>query len=401
MTVPPHRFLIVRLSSIGDIVHALPTAAALAQTFPQSQIDWVVEKRHAGLLAANPHLNHVIQLDTLGWRKQLTSPATWHEMRTGIDDLRETPYDAALDFQGLWKSAVVAWMSSAKKRIGFAAKDLREPSAGILYSQTIPRPKQVHAVKENMALVESLGAHSEQWQFPLPRDHQDDTYIENQLAPFNGGPFLIVNPGGGWRSKCWSPDNYALLIREWAGTHPESIVVTGAPSEEPVMNEILAGAGTPSARYFPTTLIQFITLARRARLFVGGDTGPMHLAAAVGTPIVGIFGPTDPVRNGPFAADDITLTNGGPITYTRRDEKAGYLSALAWQVGHYRDGNKTGEGQWVARTHNGQHAGACRWDFCWRWPISFFAGPRSSCSSREARWPPRGSRSGPTPQGIW
>jgi lipopolysaccharide heptosyltransferase I len=329
MTDPPHRFLIVRLSSIGDIVHALPAAAALAQTFPAAEIDWVVEKRHALLLAGNPHLRRVMTLDTLGWRKRLASPAAWNEMRRGIESLRETPYEAAIDFQGLWKSAVVAWLSGAKKRIGFASPDLREPSAGVLYSQTTSRPRQVHVVKENLALVESLGAHAQQWQFPLPRNHQDDTYIEIQLAAFNGGPFLIVNPGGGWRTKCWSPENYALLIREWAAAHTERIVVTGAPSEEPVIQEILTSAGTISAHYFPTTLIQFIALARRARLFVGGDTGPLHLAAAMGTPIVGIFGPTDPVRNGPLAPDDITLSNGGPINYTRRNDTADYLAGIS------------------------------------------------------------------------
>ncbi len=331
MTDPPHRFLIVRLSSIGDIVHALPAAAALAESFPAAEIDWVVEKRHALLLAGNPHLRRVMTLDTLGWRKRLASPAAWNEMRRGIESLRETPYEAAIDFQGLWKSAVVAWLSGAKKRIGFASPDLREPGAGVLYTQTVARPKGVHVVKENMALVGKLGAHSEHWQFPLPRHHQDDTYIENQIAAFNGGLFLIVNPGGGWRSKCWSPENFALLIREWAGARPEPIVMTGAPSEEPMIQEILASAGTASAHYFPTTLIQFIALARRARLFVGGDTGPIHLAAAVGTPIVGIFGPTDPVRNGPFAPDDIALSNGGPINYTRRNEAAGYLPGISVQ----------------------------------------------------------------------
>jgi heptosyltransferase-1 len=320
ITDPAQRFLIVRLSSIGDIVHALPAAAALAETFPQAQIDWVVEKRHALLLDGNPHLHRILNLDTLGWRKHLTSSATWHEIRSGIGDLRETAYDAAIDFQGLWKSAVVAWLSRARERVGFSAVGLREPSAGILYTQRVAPPEQVHVVKENLALCENLGARTDRWQFPLPRNDKDDAYIECQLAALNSENFIIVNPGGGWRSKCWSPENYSSLIRQWASARAESIIITGAPSEEPMIHEILGSAAAPCARYVPSTLVQFIALARRARLFVGSDTGPMHLAASVGTPIVGIFGPTDPVRNGPFSADDITLWNRGPINHTRRGD---------------------------------------------------------------------------------
>jgi lipopolysaccharide heptosyltransferase I len=323
------RFLIVRLSSIGDIIHALPAAAALAETFPQARIDWVVEKRHALLLEGNPHLHRVLTLDTLGWRKSLASPETWNEMRRGIHDLQETPYDAALDFQGLWKSAVVAWFSNAKERYGFAAKDLREPGAALLYTKRISRPKQVHVVRENMELAEKLGAHSNAWQFPLPRRGEDDAYVDEQLAERGVKDFVIVNPGGGWRTKCWSPENYAGLVREWSNRRAEPVFVTGAPSEERVIQEILAQAGTSSAHYLPTTLVQFIALARRAKLFVGGDTGPMHLAAAAATPIVAIFGPTDAVRNGPFAPDDITLANGGRITYTRRNETSGYLDGVS------------------------------------------------------------------------
>ena len=329
MTDPALRFLIVRLSSIGDIVHALPAAAALAETFPQAQIHWVVEKRHALLLEGNPHLRRIVALDTLGWRKHLTSSATWLDIRNGTSDLRRTYYSAALDFQGLWKSAVVAWLSRAKERIGFSEGWLREPSAGILYTQRVSPREHVHVVEENMALVERLGARAGRWQFPLPWNDEDDAYVETLLNAMEIGDFLIVNPGGGWRSKCWSPDNYAALIRQLAATRSEQILLTGSPPEEPLIGGIVEGAGVKRARYIPTTLVQFIALARRARLFIGGDTGPLHLAAAVGTPIVGIYGPTDPVRNGPFAADDIALSNRGPVNHTRRGANPAYLPGIS------------------------------------------------------------------------
>jgi ADP-heptose:LPS heptosyltransferase len=254
---------------------------------------------------------------------------TWREIQHGLGDLRRTVYDAALDFQGLWKSAVVARFSRARERVGFAKPWLREPSAAILYTRRISPPDHIHVVEENLALVRRLGAHTKCWQFPLPRNDEDDAYIDARLTELRAESFSIVNPGGGWRSKCWSPQNYAALIRQWEGRSDEQIILTGSPSEEPVIREILRDAEAQHARYLPTTLVQFIALAKRARLFVGGDTGPLHLAAAVGTPIVGIYGPTDPVRNGPFAADDIALSNQGPINHTRRGANPEYLPGIS------------------------------------------------------------------------
>ncbi len=322
------RFLMVRLSSIGDIVHALPAAAALAETFPQAQLHWVVEKRYAALLAGNPHLHRVIALDTLGWRERLTSSATFKEICNGIFDLRRTPYTAALDFQGLWKSAMVARLSTSPERIGFSERWMREPSAAILYTQKVSPPEGAHVVEENLALVERVGARAGRWQFPLPRYEQDDAHVEEQLAALDSKNFILINPGGGWRSKRWSPENYSSLIRQLSRARQEKIILSGSPSEGTLIAGILQGAGTGNARYLPTTIVQFIALARRARLFIGGDTGPLHLTAAVGTPIVGIYGPTDPARNGPFAADDIALYNHAPVDHTR-NPNAGYLSGIS------------------------------------------------------------------------
>jgi lipopolysaccharide heptosyltransferase I len=329
MTAPAPRFLIVRLSSIGDIVHTLPAAGALAESFPGAQIHWAVEKRHALLLKGNPHLHRVIELDTLGWRRRLISSATRQEIRGGLSALRESLYDTAIDFQGLWKSAVVAWLSRAGERLGFAQPWLREPSAAVLYTRRISPRRGTHAVAENLALVEWLGARTERWQFPLPRTDEDDAFVERQLATLGSDSFIIINPGGGWRSKCWSPENYSALTRQLQGVMRDHIVLTGSPAEEPVINSILQSADAKRACYLRTTLVQFIALARRARLFIGGDTGPLHLAAAVGTPIVGIYGPTDPVRNGPFASGDIALSNRGPINHTRRGVHPAYLPGVS------------------------------------------------------------------------
>jgi heptosyltransferase I len=329
MSDSPQRFLIVRLSSIGDIVHALPAVAALGEEFPRAEIHWVVESRYALLLEGNPYLHRVVKLDTLGWRRRLTTGATLRDIGRGLRALRASRYEAAIDFQGLWKSAVVAWLSRARERIGFAKRWLREPSAAVLYTQRISPHERKHVIEMDLELVEQLGAHAPRWQFPLPRTAADDTYVETQLAALGAKDFIIINPGGGWRSKCWPPENYAELMQRLEGILPEQILLTGSPGEEDLIAAILQGAGSRRARYLPTTLVQFIALARRARLFIGGDTGPLHLAAAVGTPIVGIFGPTDAARNGPFAADDIALSNLGPINHTRREGHPTYLPGIS------------------------------------------------------------------------
>ncbi len=322
-------FLVVRLSSIGDIVHALPAVAALGETYPQAKIHWVVEERHAGLLEGNPYLHRVMKLDTLGWRKRLTSGVTLEEIARGILALREVPYDAAIDFQGLWKSATIAWLSRSRERLGFAEYWLREPGAAVLYTDRVSPHGHRHVIEMNLALVDRLGACAEQWQFPLPRSEQDDRDVAERLAALGAQDFMIVNPGGGWMAKRWARENYAALIKRLAAFFPGKMLLTGAPDERPVIQEILCQAAVDRACYFASTLVQFIALARRARLFVGGDTGPLHLAAAVGTPVVAIYGPTDPTRNGPFSPLDIVLSNRGPIDHTRRATNPEYLPGIS------------------------------------------------------------------------
>ena len=322
------RVLVIRLSSLGDIVHALPAVAALGETFPDTEIHWAVEARHAGLLSGNPYVRRIVPLDTLGWRQRLGSAATWENVARAMMGLRDMPYDVALDFQGLWKSAAIGWLSRARERWGFAEGWLREPAAGVLYTERFSPGEGKHVIEINMALVERLGARAKSWRFPLPRTDEDDEDVVRRLAALCAGDFIIINPGGGWLSKCWAPENYAALIRRLASERRENILLTGSTAEEGLIQGILAAAGTSRGSYFPSTVIQYIALARRARLFIGGDTGPLHLAAAVGTPIVAIYGPTSPERNGPFSRADIVLWNRGLVNHTRRGKAPAYLPGI-------------------------------------------------------------------------
>jgi lipopolysaccharide heptosyltransferase I len=329
MSDPRQRFLVIRLSSIGDIVHALPAVAALGRAYPQAEIHWAVERRYAGLLAGNPYVHRALKLDTLGWRGKMAHAATLEEAVRGILALRAVSYDAAIDFQGLWKSAALGWLSRSRERLGFAEYWLREPGAAVFYTDRVSAGERKHMIEMNLALVERLGARAERWEFPLPRTPEDDRDVEYRLAGLEARDFVIVNPGGGWKAKCWAPENYAELLQRLARKLSWKILLTGSPEEAKVIAEILHRAGVSQASYFPSSLVQFIALARRAKLCVGGDTGPVHLAAAVGTPIVAIHGPTDPARNGPFSAADIALSNRGPINYTRRAASPAYLPGVS------------------------------------------------------------------------
>ena len=329
------RFLVIRLSSVGDIVHALPAVAALGGTYPEAEISWAVETRYAALVERNPFVGRVLAFDTLGWRRRLGSAAVLEQAARSLIALRELRFDAAIDFQGLVKSALIARVSRAEQRLGFSEYWLREPSAGVFYSERVGAGGRAHVVAQNLALVEKLGVRpvaQADWQFPLPERPEDDEYVERQLATLDAREFVIVNPGGGWISKRWAPENYAELIRRLEPELTARILLTGSPDEAPLIRGILERAGPGRACLFPSTLTQFIALARRARLFVGGDTGPMHLAAAAGTPIVAIYGPTDPERNGPFSARDIALTNSGPIDHTRRGRNPQYLAGIAVEL---------------------------------------------------------------------
>lgn len=326
------RFLVIRLSSIGDIVHTLPAVAALGRTHPRAEIHWAVEDRFSALVRGNPFVSRVIKLDTLGWRKSLASKHTLTEMMQGIDALREYPYDAVIDFQGLIKSAIFARLSYSQKRIGLSWQWLREPLAAALYTHRVSPRNRTHVVDLNLSLVEALGAHPSKWEFPLPDNPQDRESVQERLQMLGTNEFIIINPGGGWKSKRWDPANYAELAARLGKQLPFDILVTGSEQEENLAQDILVQSSVPRVKWFPSTILQFIALARRAKLLIGGDTGPLHLAAAAGTPLVAIFDSTDPrntpERNGPFNPADIILHGPRGARTAGHSKHANYLEGV-------------------------------------------------------------------------
>jgi lipopolysaccharide heptosyltransferase I len=308
-----NRILIIKLGSLGDVVHTLPAVAALKKAYPQAEIDWLVEKKCSILLARNSLIHDVIEVDTQRWRKLPLSLQVLSQIRGVLGRLRKNRYDVALDFQGLWKSAVFGYLSGARRLLGFSKEVLREPGCRILYDGRVsPADGAGHVIDIYNELVRGLGVETNGMRFDLAVSEEDDTYVSSQLDSQEVREFVILNPGGGWVTKQWDPSNYAALhirLRQETGLQT---ILTWGPREEHLIEQIFEACKEDPPVTFPTTIPQFIALVRRARLFVGGDTGPMHLAAACGTPVVGIFGPTSPVRNGPFGSNDIVVSHQVP-----------------------------------------------------------------------------------------
>ena len=294
------RILIVRLSAIGDVVHGLPVLNALRAHFPGAFLGWVVEGRAADLLRGHPALDRLIQVP----RKWLKSPsAVWRLRR----ELRELKFDVALDLQCLTKSAIAAWLSGAKRRIGFGGADGRELSR-FLHNEHVT-PTAAHVIEKNLELLRPLGIDRPRVEFNLPETPANAATAARmiQAAGLSGG-FAIVNPGAGWPSKRWPLDRYAAVARHLGERHAlPSLVVWAGPEERGWADQIVAASSGTALLAPATSLMELAALARRARMFIGSDTGPLHIAAAVGTPCVGLFGPMPRERNGPYGTNHIAL----------------------------------------------------------------------------------------------
>jgi lipopolysaccharide heptosyltransferase I len=296
---------IVKLSALGDVVHAMPSAAALRREITGVRITWIVEKGAATILRGSPAIDRLIELDTHRWRRQLLKRNTQRELAARLSSLRSEPIDVALDMQGLLKSGLVAFATGARRRIGFATDALREPASRAFLTEQVAVDDRGHVIEKNLALVRQLGVDAGgAYEFPIAVPEESELAAATRAG---GDPFAILNPGGGWWTKLWPAERYGQLADRIYEQHGLRSLVTFGPGEETLAREVASASSGGHAQPFPCTLLEFVALCRRARLVVSGDTGPMHLAAAVSAPIVGIFGPTSPLRNGPFDPRDRTV----------------------------------------------------------------------------------------------
>jgi heptosyltransferase-1 len=311
------RLLIVRLGAMGDIVHTLPAVTALRHAFPEAVIGWVIEERWAELLCTlstprsgprsprRPLVERLHTVSTRNWRSALFSTPTWERIGATLSDLRAMRYQAAVDFQGAIRSALVARCSGA--RVIYGSAQPWENVASMFYSRQVIT-RGTHIVEQNLSLAEALTQRKLDCpKIEFPRDASAEQQCERDDADF-----VILNPGAGWGAKQWPAERYGKVAKCLAAEGPRSLVNFG-PGEQELAKAVEAASGG-TAESVQCSLTQLIALTRRARLFIGGDTGPMHLAAALGVPVVGLFGPTNPARNGPFGTRSIVLRSPLSIT---------------------------------------------------------------------------------------
>ena len=349
--------LIVKLSAIGDVVHTLPSLASLRLLYPQAHITWVIEEAAADLIEGHPYLDRVLVSRRKHWQQDLKKgnfSKNINEIRIFMNALRDRPYDLVIDFHGLFKSAVLVWLSGGVRKLGFHSM---QEGSGLFYNEKIPEDMGKHAVDRYLDFPAYLGAKSKETERPLgntPCCHSgldpesicglkimDSGFCRNddretEMEFFKGlsavkntpeflvpaddhnlqkvsallgksnldidEPFVAMNPVALWDTKLWRQDRFAMLADRIAGELNIPVVITGSTHEKPYAESILKEAKTTKIVDLAgqTTLKDLACLYRQAAVVVTTDSGPMHIAAAVGTPVVALFGPTDPRRTGPY-----------------------------------------------------------------------------------------------------
>jgi heptosyltransferase-1 len=312
----PESLLVVRLGAMGDIIHTLPAVTALRRAFPETKIGWVVEDRWAELLcardsarsgprsAARPLVDFIHTVDTKAWRKSLLSRETQREVSKVRHEIRDCKYQMAVDFQGAMKSALIARLSGVRTIFGMA--NPREAPARIFYHRRIATTG-THVIEQYDSLAAAVaGKPLVTTTIQFPRDDSAENATTKTLGEI-GQTFVLINPGAGWAAKQWPAERYGEVARELAKAGLAPLINFGPGEKELALAVESASHG--AARLISCSIAELIALTRRARLFVGGDTGPLHLAAALGVPVIAIFGPTDPARNGPYGTRSIVLRN--------------------------------------------------------------------------------------------
>ena len=290
--------LIVRLGALGDIVHAIPAAAALRASLPDARIDWLVESKHRAILDLVTAIDRVVPLEGRSIR-------AWTD---AVRRARQVRYDVAFDFQGLMKSAVLARASGAARVAGFSIWHLREKTARPFYSDTddAAGDEGGHVIQKNLHLLQVVGIDTSRVEFPIADvASRVLDQVRDEIGP---GAFALINPGAAWPNKRWPPSRYgevAAFLRDVGGL---SSVVLWGPGEQALAAAVVATSSGAARAAPPTEMTDLVAFARQASLVVSGDTGPLHIAAAVGTPAVALFGPTNPRRNGPWMPEDLSVS---------------------------------------------------------------------------------------------
>jgi heptosyltransferase-1 len=334
------RILIVRLSAMGDLINSLPVAAALRKTKPDAIVDWVVEERWADLLCApgaahdssrspqKPLVDTIYTVNTRRWRDHPFASSTRDEIFALRRRIRDAGYSSVIDVQGAIRSAVIARFSGSSRIVGFEKP--REPQARYLFTERVPAVG-THIIEQNVSLtgLPTPAADTE----ILPHDPVAEKWRDEKL-PSSGiyGRYAVLSPGAGWGAKEWAPERYGEVAAMLAKHGIASLINVG-PKEAELGKRVMAASGGV-AKPILCSISQLVALLRKAALFIGGDTGPMHLANLMGVPLVAVFGPTDPARNGPFYPPfEVVRHQASQTDYSHKSrEHAGLMNTTAAEV---------------------------------------------------------------------
>lgn len=296
-------FLIVRLSSLGDIIHTLPAFAALRAHYSDAEITWIVEEKGKEILDLVPGIDRIIPVQLKRWK--LWSPKFWKELfllRTQIKKKDQI----AIDFQGLVKSGFLVSLSKAKRRIGFQGKNLKEPMAALFYTDKLGKiAENDHVISKNLKLLSLLGIDEKRYEFPLTVPGELSESIRKKLGDlgYEGKKKLVLlNVGAAWETKQWFPERWSRLIQNLGNKENFLLLLWGNDAEKELAEKVSQETG--AAMVPSLSLKEVIALVKEASLVVSGDTYALQVACALFKPIVGLFGPTDPKRNGPFRPQD-------------------------------------------------------------------------------------------------
>ncbi len=318
------RILIVKLSSLGDIIHALPAPCSLRATFPGARIAWVVEKKWLPLIERHPDLDEVFTVDSFRLR------GAWHtypEFFADVKKLRGFKPDWALDLQGTVKSAVLTLLSGAPMRAGFARPAAREGLTTFFYNHPV-MPQSAHVVEQIQDVLDAVGPLHRDLRFPFPIPESERRDVDAWLRQNGIGKFVFISPGGGWASKRWPSQRYGELAERLEQQYGTVAVINRGPGEDE-LDRAFRRANVIRARLFSGGVLRLAAILERASLVIGGDTGPLHLGAVLGVPVVALFGPTDPVRNGPWSSKAIVLRKESGTTYKRGNHYSPGMLAIS------------------------------------------------------------------------
>ena len=309
------RFLVVRLGSLGDIVHTFPAVAGLRESFPAAEIVWLTHPRWKTLVESSRLASEIWEMET----------RAYSSVRGILGRIRKAGFTAAIDYQGLWKSAALPFLGRVPCRVGFSSHSVREFGVPLLYTDRV-RGTRAHIAEQNGELSQRAGAHRGVAAFSLSIPSKEQACALPLLRDENVDRYVVLSPGGGWGSKCWPAERYGALCRELHKTLGLRCVLNQAPGEEDCIAAVKAASGDSAPLACHGSLEQLMILLRKALCVVAGDTGPLHLAAALGTPVVALFGPTDPARNGPYRLEahsgkDIVLRSPNAVTTYKRGDQ--------------------------------------------------------------------------------